>query len=297
MKYDIAGRLATLWALAPERLREVQTALYRFAMGEVALPEKAPEAKKAQATNRKGRAAVIPVRGVLVHRTDWLSEYFGEVGTEDVGALVDAAADDSEVDAIVLAIDSPGGSVYGVSELATKVAAAGAKKKCIAAVSPLAASGAYWVASQCNEVCVTPSGEVGSIGVFLLHVDQSKYLEERGVKVTPISAGKLKVAGNGFEPLSEDGRAKLQASVDDYYAQFVRAVATGRGVSMVKVREGFGQGGTVRAEGAVTEGMADKVCTLESVLARYGSTAVKSPQSAGPIDIAVEVRKRLLASG
>ncbi len=241
---------------------------------------------------------------MLVQRTDWLSEFFGEVGSEDLGRVISAAADDSEIDAIVLDIDSPGGSVYGTSELGAKIAAAAAKKKCIAVADSMAASGAYWIASQASELCVTPGGEVGSIGVFVLHVDQSKALDEMGIKVTPVSAGKYKTAGNRFQPLSEEGLAQMQQVVDDYYTQFVKAVAKGRGVSQQKVRDGFGQGGMMRADAAVAEGMADRVCTLDDVLSRYGSAVAMIPgvsaHSVEPEKVAADavgIRKRRLLLG
>ncbi|MCC7371633.1 MAG: S49 family peptidase, partial [Chloroflexi bacterium] len=130
------------------------------------------------------------------------------------------------------------------------------------------ASAAYWIASSADEIVVTPSGEVGSIGVFTAHEDISAALEAEGVTVTLISAGKYKTEGNPFEPLSEEARGAIQARVDDYYSMFVRAVARGRGVKPADVRGGFGQGRVVGADEAVRLGMADRVGTMAQTVER-----------------------------
>jgi ClpP class serine protease len=93
-----------------------------------------------------------------------------------------------------------------------------------------------------------------------------------------ISAGKYKVEGNPFEPLSDEARAAFQARVDDYYRMFVDAVARYRGVSAAEVRSGFGEGRVVGAREAVRLGMADRIATLDEALSRLqGSSASKRP--------------------
>jgi signal peptide peptidase SppA len=212
-------------------------------------------------------------------------EVSGMVSTEKIGQAVDDATADPSVEAIVLDIDSPGGSVYGVESLALKIRAATDKKKLIAVSNSLAASGAYWIASNASEVVVSPDGEVGSIGVFQMHRDVSRATDAAGVKVTYVKAGKYKTAGNPYEPLSPESMGELQKGVDDYYELFVRAVARGRNVSLTKVREGFGQGGTVRAREAVAEGMADRISTLDDILSRYGVSAADLVPMASQADI------------
>jgi len=127
---------------------------------------------------------------------------------------------------------------------------------------------------------VTPSGEVGSIGVVAAHMDISKMAESAGLKVTLVSAGKYKTEGNQFEPLSDEARAALQVRVDDYYAMFVKAVARNRGVSPADVRNGFGEGRVVGAKQAVALGMADRVATLDETLARLGVSRMPQAMAA-----------------
>jgi signal peptide peptidase SppA len=289
------------WAIEPARGEFLADLLTRRVAGvrasqdelELAAEMKAArDAKKGRA--RPGGVALIAVHGVLTQRADIFDQMSGMVSTDEIGRLVDAAAEDKTVEAIVLDIDSPGGSVYGVEQLALKIRAAGEKKKVIAVADSLAASGAYWIAANANELVVTPDGEVGSIGVYLMHRDVSRALDATGQKVSFIKAGKHKTVGNPYEPLSAEGLAELQKGVDDFYDLFVRAVARGRNVSLTKVREGFGEGGMVRAKGAVAEGMADKVGTLDDVLGRYGLSTADLTQAARPDAGDIEVRRRKL---
>jgi capsid assembly protease len=128
------------------------------------------------------------------------------------------------------------------------------------------ASAAYWLAASASEIVALPSAQVGSIGVFSMHEDVSKALDEKGVKVTLISAGKFKTEGNPFEPLSDDAKAAVQGTVDFYYGQFTSDVANGRGVAVDSVRAGFGEGRVVTAKDALKLGMIDRVGTLDDVV-------------------------------
>jgi signal peptide peptidase SppA len=172
----------------------------------------------------------------------------------------------------VIDVDSPGGTVSGVDELATEIYNArkqGTKK--ITAVSDcLCASAAYWIASQANEVVVSPTSLTGSIGVYQLHEDDSEMLSQVGVKVTLISAGPYKTEGNNYEPLGEEARVAMQGMVDDFYGMFTKAVARGRGVAVKAVSGGFGQGRVLTAQDAVKQGLADRIATLDEVLAKFG---------------------------
>ena len=105
-------------------------------------------------------------------------------------------------------------------------------------------------------------------------------LEREGVKVNFISAGKHKVEGNPYEPLTDEARGAIQARVDEYYSMFVSAVAKGRGVKPADVRGGFGEGRTVGAREAVSLGMADSVATLDETIARMSRGARRRGASA-----------------
>lgn len=259
------------WAILPSKLATILDLLrFRAEGGRLTAEEIETRigAARGDAQPSSGAVAVIPVFGTIVQRADLFTEMSGGASTDRLSAAFRQAVNDPQVGSIVLQIDSPGGGVYGVAELADQIFQARGEKRIVAVADSLAASAAYWIASSADEIVVTPSGEVGSIGVFTAHQDLSTALEAEGVKVTLISAGKYKVEGNPFEPLGEEARAAIQARVDDYYSMFVRAVARGRGVKPAAVREGFGQGRTVGAEEAVRLGMADRVGTMAQTIER-----------------------------
>jgi capsid assembly protease len=292
------------WAIEPTHGQRLAALLTRRLSGARATPAELAEAADIRAARDQKRkkpkpaaVAVIPLYGPMVHRADAFDEVSGVVGTATVGQWVDAAANDPAIDAIVLDVDSPGGSVLGTAELAQKVADATKKKKVIAVANGLMASAAYFVGSQASELVASPSSMVGSIGVYQMHLDQSAALAEQGVKITLVSSTPEKVAGNSYEPLTEMGVGQITDTVMGYYKQFVKAVADGRRVNQETVRETFGRGGVVLAREAVAKGMADKVGTLDEVLSRYGlhssDLTAMADAGKGP-DMGLELRKRKL---
>jgi signal peptide peptidase SppA len=187
-----------------------------------------------------------------------------------------AALADDTVKAIVFDVDSPGGDVDGIQELSDEIFNARGQKKIVAVANTMAASAAYWLASAADEFVVTPSGMVGSIGVFTTHNDVSEMDKMMGLKVTYISAGKFKTAANPDEPLSPEAEAAIQSVVDSFYDAFVSGVARNRGVAATDVKNGFGQARCVVAKDALKLHMVDKIATLDQTLARFGvSSQVK----------------------
>ena len=126
---------------------------------------------------------------------------------------------------------------------------------------------------------ITPSGQAGSIGVYMMHMDESEALQKEGLKVTLIKAGKYKAEGVGSEPLSDEARAAFQSKVDDYYSMFVKAVAQNRGSSQSKVREGYGQGRMLLASDSVKENLTDRIGTFDEVLGKLGVGGKGSSQT------------------
>lgn len=269
----LAAAIASPWMMEPNMGEIVAGILTRRINGELMDPvviSAAVAAKRPQSRSRSPGVALVPVHGVMMQRASMFDDMSGLTSTEVIGNQIDQAVADPSVDTIVMDIDSPGGSVFGVDELATKISNATKTKKVIAVANSQAGSGAYYIGSQASEFVVTPSGAVGSIGVYVMHVDRSEEMKARGRKVSYISAGEHKLAGNEHSPLGAEAAAVIQSSVDAWYSQFVKAVARGRDVSQTKVRDGFGKGSMVHSEAAVKEGMADRTGTLEEVLARFG---------------------------
>lgn len=249
-----------VWAMRPSALRTLWAGVMSAAAGELDEAELAAFAQL-PARPSAGGVGVIPIRGTITRRASFFSMFFGGTSTEELSASLKAAVADPSIERIVLDFDSPGGTTDGLPELAAEIHAARAKKPITAYVDTLAASAAYWLAAQANEIVVTPSSKIGSIGVFALHLDQSKLLADIGITPTFIFAGKYKVEGNPLEPLSEEAKAALQERVDDFYGMFVRDVARGRGVGVDVVRKDYGEGRVVLAPDAVKSGMADRIGT------------------------------------
>ena len=280
-KVELFGSLAsTVWEVQPEYLLHMQSMAGMLAEGGEAADRAFAGLKASQeieAARRQqisastgGAVLVLPLYGLITQRSNWMSYWFGGTTTESFTLALRQALADPNVTAIVIDVDSPGGSVAGVDELASEIFAARSKKTIIAISNTLNASAAYYLSSQASELYVMPSSLTGSIGVYNTHQDISGYLDQMGIKMTLISAGRFKVEGNGYEPLTPDAQAAFQKLVDGYYAQFVAAVARGRKTKVTAVKSGFGEGRVVMAAEAVELGMADKIGTLDTVLARFG---------------------------
>jgi signal peptide peptidase SppA len=214
-----------------------------------------------------GNVGVIPIRGYLSNRRDSITfQFLGGTAMESLGSQILQHLGSAATDSILLDVDSPGGEVSGVTEAAALIREARERKPVVAMVNASAGSSAYWLASQASRMIVTPSGSVGSIGIYGTHIDESAALGAMGAKVTLVSAGKYKVERSPYGPLGDDARAYMQADVNQHYEQFINDVAAGRGVSASTVRAGFGQGRMVGARAAVGARMADEVGTLRDAL-------------------------------
>jgi signal peptide peptidase SppA len=237
------------------------------------------------------RIAVLPLLGILAQRNNPM-DLAGDTSLEAFGAVFNQLLKDSSVSSIVLDVDSPGGSVYGVDELAAQIFAARGQKRIVAIANSLAASAAYWIATAASEIACTPSGEVGSIGIVAMHEDWSRAETAAGVGVSLISAGKYKTEGTEHAPLDGTARAALQDRANAYHRMFVRAVARNRGVGFADVHDGFGEGRTVGAADALKMGMVDQVETMDELLARIASTpaSAKIPRSTARGDFLDEVQ-------
>lgn len=275
--------LSTPWALMPERLQAMTAVLSRWSQGEPPSDKTMFQInadrmirdtrKQMAAANTGSNIAVLPLYGVVTQRANMVDDISGPgcTSTQQFSAALQQLLADNSVSQILIDIDSPGGSVYGVSELAHEIIQARAQKPVIAIANSLAASAAYWIGCSASEFYVTPGGEVGSIGVWQAHFDYSKAFEEDGVKPTLISAGKFKVEGNPYVPLDEQAQAFMQSRVDDYYNAFIQAVSVGRGVSIKDVQSGMGEGRILGAQAALAQNMVDGVATFDEVLAKMQS--------------------------
>jgi HK97 family phage major capsid protein len=264
------------WAILPEKLEALFDVLDFQAKGGQLSADQIRAAvgeRKSQPMQGQG-VAVLPLYGIIGQKMNAVQDVSGPGGTstEQFTGWFKAALSDPSIGSIVIDVDSPGGTVQGVQELAELIHASRGQKPIIAMANSMAASAAYWIASAADEVWVTPSGEVGSIGVFMVHRDLSAAFEEAGIKTTVIKAGKHKAEGMAHEPLSEETQAYLQDAVNERYTAFTKAVAAFRGIEVDDVVSGYGEGRVVSATKAKRLGMVDRIGTMDTLLGRMGAT-------------------------
>ncbi len=269
LRYDhvLSAFCAVPWAILPSKFEEIRAFLRAKVRGEQ-LPDY--QAGPRPGVQMAGKVAIMPIFGVISQRASMMEKASGGVSAEEVGATLDGLVADKQVRAIVLAFDSPGGSVAGVPELAKKIRDAREQKKVVGLADSMAASAAYWLMAQTAEVNVAPSGQVGSIGVIAAHTDVSKAEEMLGMKTTLVTSSPYKGELASEAPLSEEARAELQSKVNAFHGMFVADLAKGRGTTEARVESDFGKGRMMLAKEAVAAGMADRVATLSMVVARLG---------------------------
>jgi len=178
----------------------------------------------------KDGVGIIAIHGPMMRNPDLLCRVlFGATDIEEVIRAVNTAAEWPDVQAVLLDVDSPGGSVSGTPELAQAVADLCKAKYTYAFSGGQMCSAAYWVASQCDAIYATPSARIGSIGVILPVVDSSQAYKQAGLQVEVFAAGKFKSTGTPGVSLTDEQRAWLQADVEEIAADFHAAVlARGR---------------------------------------------------------------------
>jgi signal peptide peptidase SppA len=283
-QHFLSWALSSHWAMLPERMSAYAAVLARHyaqaqkaSAHEMAERDEPSAAIKRAGNPRTGSIAVIPVYGTIMQRANMMTMCDGGTSTQAISQALREANADESIASILLDIDSPGGSVYGVAELAAEIRAS--TKPVTAMANSLAASAAYWLGCAASEFFITPGGEVGSIGVYQAHEDWSKAYAEAGVDVKFVSAGKYKVEGHPFAPLDPEAKQFMQQRTDEYYSAFTRDVAKGRKVGVDQVRNGMGQGRCLGASQAKAEGMVDGILTFDQVIKRL-QTASKPGRNA-----------------
>ncbi len=276
------------WAIMPEKLMELRGIYETHLKGEK-IDIKAVEARVGKPLDNRPQGyevidgvAVITIDGVIAKRMNLFSQISGGVSTDLLARDLKVALVDPSVKAIVLAIDSPGGTVDGTVDIARLVYESRGVKHIVAYTDGTMASAAYWIGSAADKVYIGNDATlVGSIGVVATHQDISKAQEMAGVKTTEVYAGKYKRIVSQYAPLSEAGQAYLQDRVDYLYSVFVSAVADNRGVPVEKVLKGMADGKVFSGRQAVEAGLVDGVATLDALIADMksgGSPGIKAKE-------------------
>lgn len=208
--------------------------------------------------------AIVEMTGTLVHRGDWVGESSGVTSYEGLAQQIEAATADPAVRGIALELDSFGGEVAGVFDLADAIREARAQKPVWAFVAESALSAGYALASQADRIILPRTGEVGSIGILIVHADYSQRLTDEGVTVTMIHAGANKVDGNPYEALPETVRDAWQAETEALRRLFAETVAAGRRGRLDAAAALATEARVLRGVRAVEAGLADEVSDLRA---------------------------------
>jgi signal peptide peptidase SppA len=216
--------------------------------------------------------AIIPIHGALLNRFPYSWGFV--TGYQAIRRQMNAALEDDDVQLIVFDVDSPGGETAGCLELADEIRESRAKKPLLAVVDSLSCSAGYALASAATRMVATPSSKIGSIGVYIMHIDVSGAMDQAGIEITYIEApkGGMKTAGSGYRKLDRKAAEYLQGFVDASYEEFVALVVANRGIEDADVRETEGR--VFRSEEALALGLIDAVKTpteaVSSFLAELG---------------------------
>lgn len=209
--------------------------------------------------------AIIPITGPIFRYANLFSEISGATSTEALAKDIRTAVDDPLIESIVLEVNSPGGAAAGINELADMIFQARQDKTIIAYGDGQVSSAAYWLASAADLIVVDRTAVLGSIGVRMTIQDTSGREQRAGVRVTQIISSQS--PDKDLDPSLDESRAKLQKIVDDLAEVFVGAVARNRDTTVETVLEKFGRGGSIVGQRAVDAGMADRIGSLEEVIA------------------------------
>lgn len=215
----------------------------------------------------------IQVAGFLLNR---FSHQFGRwaTGYQYIEKAFNRGMDDPQVSRIALLVDSPGGEVAGNFELVEKMAARLGEKPVRAFANDHAYSAAYSIATASDDIVMSRSGGVGSVGVVIMHAEFSDMMENAGIKITFIYAGKHKVEGNSYEKLSKGAKKRLQSRVDRTYGEFVALVANNRDMEEQAVRDT--EALTYDATDAIEVGFADRVGAFDEEMAAFAEEAAET---------------------
>lgn len=273
----IAKALSSPWAITESGLEECLAVVADLRTVALQLKDGTPLQNARRATVRDG-VAVVPVSGPLSQGPSIFSFLFGSSDYETIGRDLRQAMESSEVHAIVLNINSPGGMVAGCGELASLIADFNKAKPIIAYVDGSACSAAYWIASACERIVADPTAIVGSIGTKCTLIDNSKLQDAIGIKPYEIvsSQSPLKV----IDAANSEDRDRVRAILTAQAEVFVAQVAKGRGVSTARVLEDFGKGDVLVGAAALGAGMIDALGTFESVIAEMNAPKRAAQQSA-----------------
>ena len=275
--YEIAA--SSPWAIRPEWL----TTILDIAKGNGDIDEAmekrlqavlATPGERMEGSNRvsiRDGVAIVSIRGPIFRYANLFTAISGATSIQTTAQDFQATLDNPEVHSIILEMDTPGGMVTGVNEFSEQVFSARGAKPIIAYVGGMAASAGYWIASAADEIVTDATGELGSIGVVMAYLDTRERDKKKGIEeidiVSSVSPDKRP------DPKTERGMSVLRQRVDALADVFVGTVARNRGIESETVLENYGQGAVFAGSNAIEAGLADRLGSLESLIAELAGNA------------------------
>jgi ClpP class serine protease len=268
----LSALLSQEWAILPDNLLS-QIRLAESVALDMPLnpePENAPQAASAgkplagtRTVRLRSGVAILPIVGPIYRTSNIFSYFFGGATMDVISADFEAALADADVKAIVFDLHTPGGEITGVNEFVNRVYAARGIKPIIAYSSGFTCSAGYWIASAADEIVADATSLLGSIGVIMpVHKGDKEY-----DIVSSQSPYKL------LDPTKDAHRKRIQKTVDAIADVFVASVARNRGVSKKKVLSDYGKGDVLVGVDAVNAGLADRIGSIDSIIAELNGTA------------------------
>ncbi|ACN95471.1 MULTISPECIES: S49 family peptidase [unclassified Wolbachia] len=224
---------------------------------------KQPIFKNIKHAVRNSERGIIPIHGILTKKSETFDGLLGMTSYEKIHEEIERALEDKSIETILLDIDSPGGEVNGVFDLADFIYESRAKKRIIAIANDDAYSAAYAIASSAEKIFLTRTSGVGSIGVIASHIDQSGFDEKQGIKYTTVFAGSRKNDLNPHEPITSESLENLKSEVNRLYGMLVELIARNRSLSVEAIKNT--EAGLYFGEKAIEMGLADGMTILSSI--------------------------------
>lgn len=265
------------WLIQREALENVLNIAQRYGDPEALQSRMGRPLDNARHVSVRDGVAIIPVTGPVFRYANIFTEISGATSTQVLATDIQTALDNPYIKGIVLDFDTPGGTATSINELAGMIAAGTAIKPITAYGGGLVASAGYWLASACSEIVISETALLGSIGVVMSYQDTSERDAKTGVRSIEIVSSQS--PDKRIDPATDDGRSKAQVMVDALAEVFVSAVAKNRSVTPDTVLADFGKGGVLVGAAAVKAGMADRIGSLESVIAELAGSASKSTRN------------------
>lgn len=268
--------LTSPWAIMPEKLLEIQAVYTSHFRGEKINIE-AIEAQlgrplandQQEYAMREGGIAVLNVAGVISNKANMFTRVSGGASAQLLQKQVESMRADPRVRGVVFDFDTPGGNVLGIPSLAESINALASEKPTVSVSTGTMASAGYWLGSAANAVYISGLTDyVGSIGVVATHSYDPR---QAAVQTTDITAGKFKRMAADNQPLSKEGKAYMQAQVDEIYRVFVETVAKNRRVDVNAVLENMADGRLFIGQQAIDAGLVDGVSTVDAMVEQLAS--------------------------